>query len=855
MPSFIGLLPASKIITPPAVIRPAEKASEVSPPPLQLRFRVRFALSAGKNTVHISNKSENSEVHPYDFYCGAWMGGSNPHMDFQMLQARADGTGEAAMCVPLMSDDVDVLKLGMYVRDPSTCMMRHVVSGFQSLKWLEECMAAGCDCDKTERSMLIKDNYTQNQALLRFCNDSTDLAALNMLLPHLKASVLHQNAEINKSVTALSFGLHDFLEQVSNVSNVNGGSNFVNSMCFTECMGCAINYPLLDMTYTSGRHVAPLSMLAYMALATAHYVGLAPEVLMRLDDARFVNDYIVPLCTSFTVCPHTAMYSGDETIGLQGKLDLGTEDFAMVMSHHYYQDVLAAYVDAYGDAKRRSMSTEELVAHIATLRARKDKSASDGRFLISDDCETLSGLIKSVESSVLRYHLLSVDTHAQKQTQTQTQKLQQALVGSSSDPGAGDEAHDLILAHMMWEETRALPSLSAVPMQDFVSCARLLGRYGRLRQNCATGKAPCSQMGLSVVSAKGPSFSLVNRELNGHACVISQTIGADGNAKYSIAEGTSKLLMRDLPKGCPKDVTLPLTTGPRKFSTTEALSIVAINMADYTKTFGKSRVGEVIPRTYEGTDPYNSCPFYMAGFFVGLEMNKCTPGVVPMEERGSTTVAPLLKEDGVQGLTLKPCDSEAVAAVPPKVMFGAPLVSLSSEKVRAVPIDLGKIFGVDEATNLLASIRQRNDETYPPMVPKSKLDMLMSTWAPLEPLSGLSAAPLLMDPERTWLSCCSESFKNADELRAVLEYKARLATEFNAIQAKDPKDDGVRMVVRGQMLSVVCQFRIPLPQGDVWDLSCARSAQLALSAVPRIATTPSAELTKVGVRFSALSEY
>jgi hypothetical protein len=808
---------------------------------VQLRFRVRFALSAGKTTVHISNKSDgpgaNAGAHPYDFYCGAWMGGANPHMDFRRLEGRADGTGEAGMCVPLLSGDVDVLKLGLYVRDPATSMMRHVVSGFQSLSWLSEGLAEASDCDKATKSMVLKDNYTPNQALLRFGNDATDLSALAGLLPGLRASVLHDNAEINSKVTALSYGLHDFLEQVSNVSNANGGSNFVNSLAFTESMGCAINYPLLDRTYSSERHRAPLAMLAYMALATVHYVGQSPEALLKLSDGGFVNEYVVPLCTSFTVCPHTAVYSGDETVGETGQLNLGTEDFAMVMSHHYYEGVRSPFVDAHGAGELQGLTNDALAAHIAGLRARASKAGSDGHFLIADDCETLSGLIKSIEGAVYKYHLESAARAAQGAS---------AHVGAPGEPGARFEGQDRALAQMMWDETRGMQNLSAVPMEDFAACAQLLGRYGRLRHNCALGKGPCAQMGLSVVSAKGPSFSLANRELNGHACVVAQTIGSDGLASYSIAEGTSKMIMRNLPAGCPREVTLGLTTGPKKFGMSEALGIIAVNMADYVKTFGKTRVGEVIPHTFEGVDPYAACPFYMAGFFVGLEMNSCTPGVVAMENRTSAedraalVTVPLLKESGAVEITVRAealRDEVVKPGRPSAPMFGAPLVGLSSERVRAVPVDLGKIFGEEGALHLLSQLTLRDSETYPPMAAKRKLMDLMSFWSPLAALDVGAAKQY--DPERMWLNACSESFLNADEHRAVLEHKTRLAREFNAAQAKDPKSDGVRMSVMGQMLSVVCHFYIPLPRRDLWELTCARSMQLALTAVPSLAGQPS----------------
>ena len=87
----------------------------------------------GKSTVHLNNKSENSDVHPYDFYIGMWMGGDNPHMDYQMLKGQQDGSGMASINVPILKTDSDHLKFGIYIKDPDTKIMRHIASGFRSI--------------------------------------------------------------------------------------------------------------------------------------------------------------------------------------------------------------------------------------------------------------------------------------------------------------------------------------------------------------------------------------------------------------------------------------------------------------------------------------------------------------------------------------------------------------------------------------------------------------------------------------------------------------------------------------------------------------------------------------------------
>ena len=78
--------------------------------PFYLKMNVRASISTGKSTVHIRNKSEDPKQF-YDYYAGLWMGADNPHMDYQMLSAQPDGSGEATLNVPILRDDFDFLKI------------------------------------------------------------------------------------------------------------------------------------------------------------------------------------------------------------------------------------------------------------------------------------------------------------------------------------------------------------------------------------------------------------------------------------------------------------------------------------------------------------------------------------------------------------------------------------------------------------------------------------------------------------------------------------------------------------------------------------------------------------------------
>ena len=67
-----------------------------------------------------------------------------------------------------------------------------------------------------------------------------------------------------------------------------------------------------------------------MALATLHNVGMSAADALALPDHEYMQKFFLPMCTSFTVCPKTMVYSGDETLDAKGNLDQPTKVFGMV---------------------------------------------------------------------------------------------------------------------------------------------------------------------------------------------------------------------------------------------------------------------------------------------------------------------------------------------------------------------------------------------------------------------------------------------------------------------------------------------------------------------------------------------
>lgn len=766
-------------------------------PLIHLNLLARAFISTGKTMVHLSNISEQAtkdskqaapdipsvftetSTHTYDFHVGAWMGADNPHMCFELLKEN-NGGGDAKLSVPILPGDTNTLKFGVFLRDPATNMQRHYASGFISLQQLAASIEGVDSLDHVISSVAIKDNYSSNKALLHFANNGTDIPRLKAILAQLKPSAMLKTPELNQKVQDMTEGIHNLIQATAKVTNTNGGQNFVNSMCFTQSMGCAINYPLLNMTYDSPRHRTPLPVLSYMALATLHNVGMSASDALALPDHEYMQKFFVPMCTSFTVCPKTMVYSGDETLDAKGNLDQPTEDFGMVQCHHYYIGVKDSFNNRYTNLAE--MSNDQLNTHLKTLAACPCEN-SKGHFLIADDCETLSGLILSIAGGV---HL------------------------ASQVEAGGDYTK---LGNMMWDCTRDMPNLASIPKEDFHACAKLLHRYGVLNENAKKGVMPRAQIGLGIVSAKGASFTVGKSELNGHSCTVAQTISADGKAAYHIGEGTTNLRMLDLPASCPKKVNILLAEGLKIFSTSDALGIIAQNMGDMTSTKGKTRVSQFIPYNFDGKDAYTSCPFYMGCFYAGLEMGANIPGVIPLD----TEQHECMKLAG---------DVTGKTSTPAQPLFGAPVANLCAATVRAVPINLGAVMGQTLASEFLSDIHKRNLESTPPRVDVQQLKRVISRWGSIE------AVPKQSSPATHWLLTCAEGFDDADMMRGIAEYKIRLAREFNALQDKDPVGDGIKMTVKMHMLSVVCQFSVPLPVREKWDLSCAKNMRLAMKALP-----------------------
>ena len=177
-----------------------------------VKLKLRAAITAGRTTVQIRNISERvglsaeaPDDHTYDFYVGAWMGNDNPHMQFEMLKGCPDGSGVASLSIPVLQGDTNALKIGVYIRDPKTRMMRHLASCFQTLSWFGDAIHSTHSISDAKASLLLKDNYSSNQVLLHFCDDGTDIPKMRRLSSALPESYLSRSEDSARRSTRRSW--------------------------------------------------------------------------------------------------------------------------------------------------------------------------------------------------------------------------------------------------------------------------------------------------------------------------------------------------------------------------------------------------------------------------------------------------------------------------------------------------------------------------------------------------------------------------------------------------------------------------------------------------------------------------
>ena len=185
---------------------------------------------------------------------------------------------------------------------------------------------------------------------------------------------------------------------------------------------------------------------------------------------------------------------------------------------------------------------------------------------------------------------------------------------------------------------------------------------------------------------------------------------------------------QSLPTACPKKVTLVLAEGVKTFDTREALDIIAQNMSEMLATKGPSRIAQTIPLTFDGKDPYTSCPFYMAGFFVGFEMGATISGVIPLDTIHSAANRPSWQWGRTRLPT--PC--------PARRSQGSPWTAC--RRSRSIWATSWASSPAEPTRDFLAAVDMRNREAFPPRASDHKLTCLRAAGATSSP-SRRSRAP------------------------------------------------------------------------------------------------------------------
>ena len=201
------------------------------------------------------------------------------------------------------------------------------------------------------------------------------------------------------------------------------------------------------------------------------------------------------------------------------------------------------------------------------------------------------------------------------------------------------------------------------------------------------------------------------------------------------------------------------------------------------------------------------CPFYVSLFYCGLPVGKGTIGCIPVD-------------------TNPPVEANAGE----RPMFGAPVMGLSSEYVKAVPVKHIEISGGEKSEKLIDMLAQQASEMYSPPADYNTMRMLMSFWQPCEAPEGKHLSD---DYTRIINSECTWAFDNPDDTAAAVKLYKTLAEKFNEIQERDPRNDGTRMHAYGQFLSASLRSTMPAPKkGTAFQITSISNLRQAVQLVP-----------------------
>lgn len=770
----------------------------------ELHFRVKTDVVLGGRICPPSairvDSAALEEGKPGDitsFYLSSWLGAGS--QEFSVSPIAEDGT--ATVRLRVKPGDVDTIKFAVAfgMAAPKTTRCCHLASGFLPVGDLVEFLGAagrGSAFTAAQSCLVFKDNFTSNQAALRFSDVASDLPGVRRL--GLRASTLRELDATNEAVCRLGEALKGKIGRCA-VSPLNAGVQFVESFTFGHMSQHMTHYALLGYLFDNLGSPVDLKMVMYDAYQTMHSTDLGFDALRKMPDAELALRFGVPLITRHTSCALSNVYCTDYTVNGVGQTCKlrETEDIARSFSalnmgvqagldHSTYPNVGQRLGDVGLARAMDELDRAGVTRHTKEPAAMRRTSRST----ISDDCENLASAAL-MKARGIRNVFEAADRAA---------GMQASAAGAWR--GAGGAGRKLSreqhcassLAAQMSREGRASPLFAACTDAHHAAMAAVLCRLGAMLRS---GEWENSFL---VASAKSASYVVGDQEcggaLSGHGAGITRVRdAATGLYTHAAIEGTTYATVdRPMPEGYPSEVPVKLLGQNGGPDTVEVMGLEMLATAvgqNIDMELGFSPNKSVLAHfKCDYGDQQDKCPFYKSAFYTGLKLGG----------KGCVACAPV---------DMSPSPYYMAGDLP---LFGAPVMALSRPSTMAIPVSADTLAaaGVADAEKVLKTMADQVEEAWGPMMTQAQKDSLMSYWQPVDSpdlprLTGQDYATHVR-VENAW------AFDDPRHTALAVRVCAGLAERFNAIQAADPESDGARAVAFGQYLSATLRITLPVPR-------------------------------------------
>jgi len=703
------------------------------------------------------------------FYLASYVGAGSPA--FSLSPIGADGT--ATLNLALSHGDVDTVKFttAFLMKGHRRDRCCHLASGFVPVKDLlamidKKKSAASTDFALDQPCFPMKDNFTNNKAVLRFCDDGSDLAGLSKL--KLKASTLHRLDESNAVVDKLGSALQACISRCA-VSPLNAGVNFLESFTYGHMANHMTHYSLLGYLFENLQTPVTLGMVMYAAYQTMHSTNLGFSALQAMPDKELALRFGVPMITRHTSCALSNVYSTDYTVNGTGQACKlrETEDIARSFSALNMAVQGGADASAYPTPGHRcdrvplARAMEELdragVTRHRLAGAGGKGAAWVGKSCVTDDCENLAQAILMNAKAVRKF---TRDRQA--------------------------------LASAMTAVASKSPLFAECCERHHAAMGDVLCRLGDMLESGEWSNS------FLVASAKSASYSVGGQpnptQLSGHGAVISRVKDREtGKYTHAVVEGTTYATVdRPVPLGYAQEVPIKVMKGT-VVAGSQLIGVETLTTAiaqNVHEDMGLSPDRCILAHFKDNYDDNpDKCPFYVSAFFTGLSEGP----------NGSVACVPI---------DTQPPANYMAGDLP---LFGAPVMGLSKKTTKAIPVSHETLAaaGVRDAKQALKLIADQVEEAWGPGMTERQADTLMSYWQPVDSPD----LPALNSKNYAATVRSENSWAYDDPLHAALAVRVltALADKFNAIQRANPASDGARASAYGQYLSACLRVTLPLP--------------------------------------------